>query len=185
MLKQLYLLLSGLIIAPEKTWRTLAEKHELNNEDFYKSYLYPVVGIIALTSFCSVWIGTRDFQLQIALKTVIKETVAYFGGFYLAAYGLRRLSGKYFGLTSDLQRFERFTGYSSAMIYAVACITALFHFLFFLQIFILYTVYIVWHGAGIYIPVKENYLTKYTIFASAIIILSPSVIRIIMTAIKI
>ncbi|MDR1631612.1 MAG: hypothetical protein LBR97_01800 [Dysgonamonadaceae bacterium] len=183
MLKQLYLLLSGLIINPEKTWKTLAGKQELNNEDFYKSYLYPVIGIIALMSFCGIWIGTKDFQLQIALKIVIKETIAYFGGFYLAAYGLFRLSEKYFGLTADLQLFGRFSGYSSAAIYVVACINALFQSLFFLQIFILYTVYIVWHGSNIYIRVKENYLTKFTIFASAIIILSPVVIRMIMTLI--
>ncbi|MDR2690703.1 MAG: hypothetical protein LBB73_00120 [Dysgonamonadaceae bacterium] len=183
MLKQLYLLLSGLIIAPEKTWRTMAGKQESNNEDFYKSYLYPIIGLIALMSFCGVWIGAKDFQLQIALRVVIKETIAYFVGFYLAAYGLFRLSEKYFGLNADLHCFERFAGYSSAAIYAVACISALSQSLFFLQIFILYTVYIVWTGSGIYISVKENYLTKFTIFASAVIILSPVVIRMIMTLI--
>lgn len=183
MLKQLYLLISGLLVAPEKTWRTLAGKQESNNEDFYKSYLYPIIGIIALMSFWGVWIGTKDFQLQTALKVVIKETIAYFGGFYLAAYGLFRLSGKYFGITADFQHFERLTGYSSAVIYVVACIGALFVSLFFLQIFILYTVYIVWHGSGIYMRVEENHLTKFTIFASAVIILSPVVVRMIMTLI--
>jgi hypothetical protein len=183
MLKQLYLLLSGLVIAPAKTWESLAGNQESNNENFYKSYLYPIIGIIALLSFLGVWFGTKDFQIQTVLKFVIKETITYFGGFYLAAYGLFRLSEKYFGLDTDLQHFERFTGYSSSAIYVIACISALFQFLFFLQIFILYTAYIVWHGANIYIAVKENYLTKFTIFASAVIILSPVVIRIIMTLI--
>lgn len=180
MLKHLYSLLSGLILAPDKTWRTLDGKQELNNEDFYKSYLYPVVGIIALTSFVGIWIEAKDFQLQVALKIVIKETITYFGGFYLAAYGLFRLSGKRFGLVADFQHFERFVGYSSSAIYVVACINALFQSLFFFQIFILYTVYIVWHGSRIYIPVTENYRTGFTVFSSAIMILSPVVVRIVM-----
>ncbi|GHT65024.1 hypothetical protein AGMMS50239_23860 [Bacteroidia bacterium] len=183
MLKQLYSLLFGLIAAPAKTWEALAVagKQEPNNEPFYKSYLYPLIGIIALMSFFGVWIGSKDFQIQTALKIVIKETITYFGGFYLAANGLFRLSGKYFGLTANLQSLERFTGYSSAAIYVVACVNALFQSLFYIQIFILYTVYIVWHGSRFYMVVKENYLTKFTIFASAIVILSPIVIRIIMT----
>jgi hypothetical protein len=183
MLKQLYLLLSGLIAAPAKTWEKLAGKQEPDNEHFYRSYLYPVIGIIALLSFLGVWIGTKDFQIQVALKTVIKETIAYFGGFYLAANGLFRLSGKYFGLSADLQHFERFTGYSSAAIYVAACVNALFQSLFYIQIFILYSAYIIWHGSHFYMAVKEEYLTKFTIFASVIIILSPVIARMIMVLI--
>ncbi|MDR2620965.1 MAG: hypothetical protein LBC48_00085 [Dysgonamonadaceae bacterium] len=183
MLKQLYSLLFGLIVSPAKTWETLAGKQERDNENFYRSYLYPAIGIIALLSFLGVWMEAKDFQIQIALKVVIKETIAYFGGFYLAAYGLFHISRKYFGLTAGLQTFERFAGYSSAAIYAVASVNALFQFLFYIQIFILYTAYIVWHGSHFYITVKENYLTKFTIFASVIFILSPVVVRIIITLI--
>ncbi|MDR0732612.1 MAG: YIP1 family protein [Dysgonamonadaceae bacterium] len=181
MLKQLYLLLSGLISTPEKTWKTLDGRQETNNEDFYGGYLYPVIGIIALASFCGGWTAADGFRLPIALKVVIKETIAYFGGFYLAAHGLYRLSRKHFGLTADLLHFERFAGYSSAAIYVVACVDALFHPLFFLQICTLYTAYIVWHGAGVYIPVKENDRTKFTIFSSAVIILAPVAVRMVMT----
>jgi hypothetical protein len=183
MVKHLYLLLSGLITAPAKTWEKLAGKQEPDNEHFFKSYLYPVIGIIALLFFFGVWIGQKDFQIQAALKIVIKETVTYFGGFYIATYGLFHLSGKYFGLSVDLQYIERFIGYSSAAIYVVACVNALFQSLFYVQILILYTVYIVWHGSHIYMAIKEDYLTKFTIFASAIIILSLVIIRMIMTLI--
>ncbi|MDR0769567.1 MAG: hypothetical protein LBE71_06695 [Dysgonamonadaceae bacterium] len=183
MLKQLYLLLSGLVVSPAKTWKTLAEKHEPDNGNFYRSYLYPIIGMIALLSFTGIMIQAKDFQFQSALKIVIKETIAYFGGFYLAANGLFRLSGKYFGLTGGIQKFERFTGYASAVIYAVACLDALIQSLFYTQIFILYTAYIVWNGSRSYMAVKETYLTKFTIFASAIFIISPVVVRIIMTLI--
>jgi hypothetical protein len=183
MLKQLFSLLSGLIAAPAKTWEALAGRQEPDNEHFFKSYLYPLIGTIALLSFLGVWIESKDLQIQTALKIVIKETITYFGGFYLAANGLFRLSGKYFELAADIRHFERFTGYSSAVIYIVACVSALFPSLFYIQIFILYSVYIIWHGAHFYMAVNENYLTKFTIFASAIIIISPFVIRIIMTLI--
>lgn len=183
MFKQLYSLLFGLIAFPAKTWEALAGKQESDNENFYRSYLYPLIGLIALLSFLGVCIGAEDFKIHDALKILIKETIAYFGGFYLAAYGLFRLSGKYFGITADLQTFERFTGYSSAAIYVIACAGALFQFMFFIQIFVLYTAYIVWHGSHFYMAVKENYLTKFTIFASAVFILSPVVVRIIVTVI--
>jgi hypothetical protein len=183
MLKQLYHLLSGLIATPEKTWETLAGKRDLNNEEFYRRYLYPVVGIIALASFCGVWTGEEAFRLQTALKVVIKETLACFIGFHLATFCLFRLSGKFFDVHADLWQYGRFAGYSSATIYAVACVLALFPSLFFFYLFVLYTICIVWHGAGIYMHVSEDCRPGFTVFASVVIILSPAVVRLITTLI--
>ncbi|GHT10422.1 hypothetical protein FACS189432_06810 [Bacteroidia bacterium] len=177
MYKQLFILLFNLIASPVKTWEGLAEEQDTNNENFHKSYLYPIIGIIALLSFLGVLAYLKNFDLQIALKTVIKVTIVYFAGFYLEAYCLFRILPKYFGQEVKMYICERFTGYSSAVVYTVAMVAALFPALFFIQIFIFYAVYLIWLGATHYLQIKEEYLTKFTIFASILILFSPLLIQ--------
>ena len=48
---------------------------------------------------------------------------------------------------------------------------------FFLRIFILYTFYIVWEGAGPYMQVEENERLKFAGIATVVILLTPAVIE--------
>jgi hypothetical protein len=181
MYKQLFVLLFNLISYPIKTWGQLAEEQDTNNnEDFYKSYLYPIIGTIALLSFLGILFSGSKFDLQIALKTVIKESVAYFFGFYVASFGLSRMI-PLFEQEVKMQICERFVGYSCATIYVIAMVYDLFQVLFptliFAQIFIFYAAYTIWLGAIHYLKIKEEYLTKFTIFASILILFSPILIR--------
>ena len=48
---------------------------------------------------------------------------------------------------------------------------------FFLRIFILYTFYIVWEGAGPYMQVEENERLKFAGITTVIILLTPAVIE--------
>jgi hypothetical protein len=183
MYKNLFILLFNLISTPGKTWKELVEEQDTNNENFYKSYLYPIIGIIALLSFFGVFFYERGNGMEakeiseLALKTVIRECLAYFAGFYLAAYGISAILSKYFKQEVKIQLCERFAGYSSAVIYVVAIIYTLFPTLFFIRISIFYAVYTVWMGAIHYLGIKEEYLTKFTIFAGILIIFSPLVIQ--------
>ena len=52
---------------------------------------------------------------------------------------------------------------------------------FFLRIFILYTFYIVWEGAGPYMGVEEKIRLKFVGFTTAIILLTPVVIEILLS----
>jgi hypothetical protein len=52
---------------------------------------------------------------------------------------------------------------------------------FFLRIFILYTFYIVWEGAGPYMGVEEKIRLKVVGFTTAIILLTPAVIEILLS----
>lgn len=52
---------------------------------------------------------------------------------------------------------------------------------FFLRIFILYTFYIVWEGAGPYMGVEEKIRLKFVGFTTAIILLTPAVIEILLS----
>jgi hypothetical protein len=190
MYKQLFNLLFNLISVPEKTWKGLGEEsalvkfpQDIDNEKFYKSYLYPIIGIIALLSFLGVFLYERGNGLEakeisgLALKMVIRECITYFAGFYLTAYGIFAIISKYFKQEIKKQLCERFAGYSSAVTYVVAMIYALFPALFFVRIFIFYAIYTVWVGATHYLEIKEEYLTKFTIFAGILIVFSPLIIQ--------
>ncbi|MDR3340124.1 MAG: YIP1 family protein [Candidatus Symbiothrix sp.] len=184
MYKRLFILLFNLISHPAQSWKEQAEEQDINNENFYKSYLYPVVGTIALLSFLgNLWAGMApDLAvkniIEQALKTVLREALAYFAGFYLVSYLLSLILSKYFACKPGKYICERFTGYASAVVYAVAMASALFPFLLFIRyLLMLFAAYTVWQGAIHYLRIKEEYLTKFTIFASILIVLSPLLIQ--------
>jgi hypothetical protein len=177
MLQQLFILLFKLITEPRKTWDRLAQKEENKNEEFYKNYLYPVFGIIALLSFTGILISVGKFDIQQALKTVIKQITVYFGGFYLASFILSEGVILRFKPTKDPLLIKRFVGYSSALIYVIAMVKSLFPSFFFLLLIVFFSTYIIWQGAIRYLYIQEESLVKFTIIASIIILLSPVAIE--------
>jgi hypothetical protein len=177
MSKRLFILLFTLITEPNKAWSKLAEKQENRNEGFYKSYLYPVLGWIALLSFVGTLFSIGKFDVQIALKIVIKQIAVYYGGFYLASIVLAEWVFPRFRGTKDVFLSERFAAYSSALIYAVAMLKALFPSLFFLSLIIFYSVYMIWEGAVGYLKISEEFLVKFTVLSSIIILFFPIVLE--------
>ena len=176
MYKKLFLLLFGLIAHPEKTWEELSENQQKDQEEFYKSYLYPILGIIALCAFVGVLLSRKEFEVAIALKTLIKDILAYFGAFYASSYIITKLLSSYFHYPATRQLSERFVGYSSALMYLVAMLYSLFPSFFFLQIILLYAIYIIWQGTVYYLKLDETNWVKFTIFASVSIILMPGIL---------
>lgn len=181
MYKQLFILLFELIAYPEKTWKALAEKQDTDNENFQKGYLYPVFGIIALLSFTGILLYLEEWNVQVALKMMIRELLSYFAGYFAAVFALSRLMAKFFKQEPENALNERFVGYASAMVYACAMLYAIFPSLLFVHLFSIYTFYLVWQGAIHYLSVKEEYLTKFTIFASILIILFPLIVRLLLS----
>jgi len=180
MYKQLAILLFNLIFHPEKAWKTRIEEQDTDTGDFQMSYLYPILGIIALFSFVGILLSLQKWEIQIAIKQVIKETVPYFIGYFLAVFALSRLSMKFAEEELPDSICERFTGYASAAVYAIAMLSALLPTFPFIQLFTVYTFYIVWQGAIHYLRIKEQHLAKFTIFASILIILAPLIVRLLL-----
>ena len=172
-------MLFRLILQPAKTWADLSEKQEDDNENFFKSYLYPILGLIALLSFAGIFISTKEFNLQLALKTVISQLLIYFAGFYLASYALSEILFRFFQREKDIKLSQRFVGYSSALIYLVSMIQSLFPAFFFLELLVFYTIYMIWIGSFIYMKIAENEQVKFTVWASVIILFSPQLIELI------
>ena len=182
MFKQLLVLLFKLIVKPAPAWKFLSEQKETDNENFYKSYLFPVVGIIALLSFLGLLIS-HSFDvhvLQTGMKTVVKQVVVYGGSFYILSYALSNFVFPRFNLPKDKIQAEQFTAYASAPVYLVAMIKALFPGLFLLEILGLYSFYILWAGTVHFLKINGNLIIKFTIFAGIFIVLTPFLLNMLM-----
>ena len=183
MLKELFERLYRIIFQPAKTWNILAdEKGEeiIDNNSFLKTYFYPVISIVALLTFVGVFFHKKEFDVQLALRLTIKVLIVLFAGFYLASFLLSKAMERFF-LTKDSYKLcQRFVGYSSALVYAMYMVWAIFPDYGFLKLLLLYTIYVVWEGAPVYMQIPENERNKFTAIASAIMLLSPFIIENIM-----
>ncbi len=180
MLKGIFDLLIKLIAQPAKAWNSLSDKQETDNESFFKSYLYPLFGIVALLSFVGIFLTYKEFNLQLALKTCIRLLVTVFVGFYLASFFLSETMTRMFNRSGELKLCQRFVGYSSSIIYILSMILALFPEFFFLYVFLFYTIYIIWEGAIPYMNIDENQQLKFTVMASLIVLACPYLIDMVM-----
>ncbi|MDH6305139.1 hypothetical protein M2459_002236 [Parabacteroides sp. PF5-5] len=177
MYKDLFKWVIAIITQPGKALKELADKEEKNDE-YLTQFVYPLIGLVTAAAFIGILFTQKEFSIELALKSSIKALVSYFGGFYLASYFLNELWSSFFKQEKDLKLCQRFVGYSSAMMYALNIILMLLPTsdFFFLRIFVLYTVYIVWEGAVPYMKVTENIRLKFVLTASALIILLPEII---------
>jgi hypothetical protein len=175
--KRLFSLLFRLIVEPDKTWSELSEKRVENKEDFYKNYLYPVLLIIAALSFMGASFSVEKFDLQNVLKTIIKQVTVYGGGFYITSFVLSEFIMPRFQESCGKLLSDRFTGYASALIYAVAMIQSIFPSLFFLRIIVFYSAYMIWSGAIHYLQIAEKDWVKFTVLAGLAILFIPMLIN--------
>ena len=165
-----------IISQPTRAWEMLTKKEEKNDE-FLSRFVYPLIGLVTVAAFLGVLFTRKEFDVELALKSSIRTLVSSFGGFYLGSYFLNELWQNMFKRAKDMKLCQRFVGYSSSLMFALNIVLMLLPEFFFLRIFILYTVYIVWEGAGPYMQVKENQRLKFVGIATAIILLTPMLIE--------
>lgn len=183
MFKDLFKCVIALISQPVKAWEVLSKEqsdNQENNEKFLSNYIYPLIGLVAIAAFIGVLFTRKEFDVELALKSSVKSFVSALAGFFLGAYILNELWFSIFKREKDMKLIQCFVGYSSALMFVLAIILALLPEFFFLKIFVLYTVYIVWEGAAPYMKVQDSERMKFVGISSAVILLTPSVIEIIL-----
>ena len=158
MYKEIIKWVIAIISQPGKAWDMLSRKEEKGDE-FLSRFIYPLIGLVTVAAFLGVLFTRKEFDVELALKSSIKTLVASFGGFYLGAYLLNEAWQGLFKREKDMKLCQRFVGYSSSLI------------------FILYTFYIVWEGAGPYMQVEEKERLKFAGITTVIILLTPAVIE--------
>lgn len=179
MYKEIIRWVIAIISQPAKAWEALTTKDE-DNDAFLTRFVYPLIGLVTLAAFLGVMFTRKEFDIELALKTSIKTLVSSFGGFYVAAYLLNEIWQGMFKREKDLKLCQRFVGYSSSVMFALNIVLMLLPEFFFLRIFVLYTVYVVWEGAPIYMHVDEKDQLKFVGIATGLILLTPTIIDVIL-----
>lgn len=179
MYKEIFRWVIAIISQPGKAWEILTKKEEKGDE-FLSRFVYPLIGLVTACAFLGVLFTRKEFDLELALKSSIKTLVSSFGGFYLGAYLLNEVWGSFFKRDKDMKLCQRFVGYSSSLMFALNIVLMLLPEFFFLRIFILYTFYIIWEGAGPYMQVEEDMRLRFSGIATVIILLTPAVIEFIL-----
>lgn len=179
MYKEIFKLVIAIVSQPARAWGMLAKREE-KGEEFLSRFVYPLIGLVTVAAFLGVLFTRKEFDVELALKSSIKTLVSSFGGFYIGSYLLNELWQSVFKRTKDLKLCQRFVGYSSSLMFALSIILMLLPEFFFLRIFILYTFYIVWEGAGPYMQIENKIRLKFVAITTAIILLTPALIEIIL-----
>lgn len=180
MYKDIFKWVIALISQPARAWGMLARKEEKGDE-FLTRFIYPLIGLATAAAFLGILFTLKKFDVELALKSSIKTLISSFGGFYLGAYLLNEVWQSLFKRAKDLKLCLHFVGYASSLMFVVNIAQMLLPEFFFLRIFILYTVYIVWEGAGPYMGVEDKNRLKFTGIATAIIVLTPVLIGVILS----
>lgn len=175
MWRDVFFTMVQLLVAPSKIWKELARETRSENE-FHFRFLYPIFGVIALAAFIGGLWFTRDGNVERALKSCIISVVAVFGGYIIAAYVLNELA-LYYGKEKDMPGYRQFVGYASTMIYLLYIVISFLPYFFILWFLSLYTVYLVAMGAPVFLKIAPKYQTRFTVAASAVIILAPILIQ--------
>ncbi|MCE5206210.1 MAG: hypothetical protein LLF80_08930 [Porphyromonadaceae bacterium] len=175
MWRDIFVTIVQLIVASPTAWKEIT-KEERSLNSFTDRFLHPLIGIIALATFVGGLWFAREGGLPGALKNTIVTIVALYGGFYIVSYALNETAAR-FGLVKDSISYRIFTGYASVMIYLLYMIIPFLPDFFILWLLSLYTFYIVQAGATYYLKVPVVNRLNFTLFASALIIVIPSLIR--------
>lgn len=177
MYKEIFKLIIIITSQPAKAWEMLAERGDKRNEEFLSRFVYPLIGLLTAAAFLGVLCTLKQFSLELALKASIKTLVSAFGGFYLSSYLLNELWQGFFKREKDFALCQRFVGYSSVLMFTLNAVQMLLPEFFFLWFFTLYTVYIVWEGAGPYMQVEENIRLKFVGIVTTLILVTPLLIE--------
>lgn len=178
MIKNILSRIFFLIVAPGKTWAEIKEKDE-STDHFLNNFLYPVMGVTALSVFGGFF--GSDFTLEKGIKLGTICFVKYFVGFYLCAFLIEEMSLRIFEMPKNIKKSRIFSGYllsiSMVITFAMNLLPNNFSFLAFAP---LYIVYVVWEGIKNYFEVPETKKMLSTIFISIVVLLSPMIIERIM-----
>ena len=174
--KELFNRVVLLISSPAKAW--LDVDKEADRKKVLGEFVYPMIGLCGLSVFIGTFIGntTGVFAFQIAMTRCCATFVSLFGGFFLASYLTNLLGKKMLEREEETDLNRQFVGYGMVVIFALNIISGLFSISILHWILQFYTVFVVYEGARSLMNVDEKNLTRYTLCASVIIMLCPSLI---------
>ena len=175
MFKNILSSLFALVAAPGKAWQSISSKEE-SQATFLNGYLYPIMGITALSVFVNLL--NDQFTLEKALKLMTIDFVKFFVGFYIASFLIDELLQKFFDREKNPKQVQLFVGYTLSVYMLITIFLNLFMGMFsFLRFAPLYIIYVIWEGSKYYMDINENKRLIFVVLSSLILIFSPDIIE--------
>ncbi len=170
-----------LISSPAKAWEEIdLDKDEQN---VAVTFVYPMIGLCGLVVFIGTIInmGFSAQCYQTAMMACAGLFIALFGGFFIASSAVNYFGQRFLGREkAELPLCQTLVGYSMVVIFLLDIALGLLPDFFILKLLLqFYTIFIVWEGASRIMKVPEKKMLAYTLFVSAVVLLSPALISII------
>ena len=171
MFKNIVSSLFALVAAPGKAWQSISSKEE-SQATFLNGYLYPIMGITALSVFVNLL--NDQFTLEKALKLMTIDFVKFFVGFYIASFLIDELLQKFFDREKNPKQVQLFVGYTLSVYMLITIFLNLFMGMFsFLRFAPLYIMYSPKHKNCV--PASKALLCLLAPFATHDILPNPGV----------
>jgi len=165
-----------LLSSPAKAWADIV--CEDDRKKVMSEFVYPMIGLCGLSVFIGTFIGNTAgvSAFQIAMTRCCATFVSLFGGFFLASYLTNLLGKNSLGRDDEKELNQQFVGYAMVVTFVLNIISGLFTISLLHWIFQFYTIFVVYEGARTLMGVDRKDLTRYSLIASVIVIVCPSLI---------
>lgn len=178
MFKEIFIRIYQLIMRPSAAWQKMDEQGEVAHSLFFSRFLFPVMGIAALSCFGNVLGEEFNAQtLEHVLRLAIVEFVKFFIGFYFLVFLLKEIL-PYFSVEREKEHIERFVGSLLALYMTVDIVVNILPKGFsFLEYAVLGIFYVIWTGAKIFLHIEDSKRRAFTLIVTIIVLVVPIIVE--------
>lgn len=178
MFKEIILRIYLLITRPSTAWQKMAEQEEAAHALFFSRFLFPVMGVTALS--CFAYLFGKEFNadnLEHVLRIAIVEFVKFFIGFYFLSFVLKEIL-PHFSQKTGKEDIERYVG-SILVLYMMVDIVVniLPEGFSFLEYASLALFYYIWTGAKYFLLIDDSRQKIFTLVSTIMVLVTPIVIE--------
>lgn len=178
MFKEIFIRIYQLIMRPSAAWQKMDEQGEVAQSLFFSRFLFPIMGIAALSCFGNVLGEEFNAQtLEHVLRLAIVEFVKFFIGFYFLVFLLKEIL-PYFSGVRKKEHIERFVGSLLALYMTVDIVVNILPKGFsFLEYAVLGIFYVIWTGAKIFLHIDDSKQRTFTLIVTIIVLVVPIIVE--------
>lgn len=166
-----------ILSSPAKAWEQIASENDAKS--VLPAFVYPLIGLCGVCEFIGTFFGKEFIPdvFQLALTHCCAVAVALFGGFFLSSYLIEKMLQKWFATTLSKDMITVFVAYSMTVKFVLDMLSSLLSLKLLLVILQIYTLFVVFEGTRRFLKIRDDKVTLFTLVATIIILLCPSIIE--------
>lgn len=166
-----------ILSSPAKAWEQIASEDD--GKSVLPAFVYPLIGLCGVCEFIGTFFGKEFIPdvFQLALTHCCAVAVALFGGFFLSSYLIEKMLQKWFATTLSKDMITVFVAYSMTVKFVLDMLSSLLSLKLLLVILQIYTLFVVFEGTRRFLKIRDDKVTLFTLVATIIILLCPSIIE--------